>query len=134
MRVTNSEREILRDDRVMPVDNTLFERDFFPKPPSFEISGEIVALLDAISQSGQYQTIAINLGQRDGMETGTVLRIRRSGDVIRDQSEQSARFRVKLPDEEIGMAMIIRSFEKLSYALIMEANSPITLQDYVETP
>jgi hypothetical protein len=134
VRVTNSEREILRDDRVMPVDNTLFERDFFPRPPSFEISGEIVALLDAISQSGQYQTLAINLGQRDGMETGTVLRIRRSGSVIRDPLEDSSRFRVKLPDEEIGMAMIIRSFEKMSYALIMEANSPITLQDYVETP
>ena len=34
VRVTNSEREILRDDRVMPVDNTNFERDFYPKPPS----------------------------------------------------------------------------------------------------
>lgn len=134
VRVTNSEREILRNDRVMPVDHSLFERDFYPKPPSFQVSGEIVALLDAISQTGQYQTIAINLGQREGIETGNVLRIRRSGDVIRDATESSSRFRVKLPDEEIGMAMIIRSFEKLSYALIMEAKSPITLQDYVETP
>ena len=134
VRVTNSEREILRDDRVMPVDNSLFERDFFPKPPPFDITGEIVALLDAISQSGQYQTIAINLGQRDGMETGNVLRIRRSGSVIRDKLEQDARFRVKLPDEDIGMIMIIRAFEKMSFALIMEANSPVTEFDYVETP
>lgn len=134
VRVTNSEREILREDRVMPVDHTLFERDFYPRPPSFQVSGEIVALLDAISQTGQYQTIALNLGQRDGIESGNVLRIRRSGDVIRDDTESSSSFRVKLPDEEIGMVMIIRSFEKLSYALIMEANSPITLRDYVETP
>lgn len=134
VRVTNSEREILRDDRIMPIDNTQFERDFFPKPPSFQISGDIVALLDAISQTGQYQTLAINLGQRDGIETGNVLRIRRSGRVIRDEKEENSRFRVKLPDEEIGMVMVIRAFEKLSYALIMEAKSPITLQDYVETP
>ena len=134
VRVTNSEREILRDDRVMPVDNSIFERDFFPKPPSTDVHGEIVALLDAISQTGQYQTIAVNLGQRDGMETGHVLRIRRYGESIRDKTEEDPRFRVKLPDEEVGMAMVIRSFEKMSYALIMEATSPITLQDYVETP
>lgn len=134
VRVTNSEREILRDDRVMPMDNSAFERDFFPKPPSTDVNGSIVALLDAISQTGQYQTIAINLGQRDGMERGNVLRIRRTGEVIRDKVEPDPSFRVKLPDEEVGMAMIIRSFEKMSYALIMEATTPVTLDDYVETP
>jgi hypothetical protein len=134
VRVTNSEREILRDDRVMPIDNTNFERDFIPRPPNSEVSGEIVALLDAISQTGIYQTIAINLGQRDGVESGNVLRIRRTGNIIGDRNEPDPRFRVKLPDEQIGMAMIIRSFEKMSYALIMEADLPITEQDYVESP
>ena len=134
IRVTNSEREILRDDRVMPMDNTSFERDFVPRPPESDVHGDIVALLDAISQTGLYQTIAINLGQRDGLESGNVLRIRRYGDVIPDRAEPDPRFRVKLPDESIGMAMIIRTFEKMSYALIMEANSPITTRDYVETP
>ena len=93
-----------------------------------------VALLDAISQLGVYQTIAINLGQRDGLETGNVLRIQRYGAVIPDKAEDDPRFRVKLPDEQIGMAMIIRSFEKMSYALIMEADFPITTDDYVESP
>ena len=134
VRVTNSEREILRNDRVMPMDNTNFERDFIPRPPSTEVSGEIVALLDAISQTGIYQTIAINLGQRDGLESGNVLRIRRTGDIIPDKAEPDPRFRVKLPDEQVGMAMIIRSFEKISYALIMEADFPITVNDYVESP
>jgi hypothetical protein len=134
VRVTNSEREILRDDRVMPMDHTNFERDFFPKPPSTEVNGAIVSLLDAIAQSGQYQTIAINLGQRDGLEVGNVLSIRRLGDVIPDANESDPRFRVKLPDETVGVAMVIRSFEKMSYALIMEADSPITTGDYVESP
>ncbi len=134
VRVTNAEREILRDDRVLPIDNTIFERDFFPKPPSTKVRGEIVALLDAISQTGIYQTIAINLGARDGVETGNLLRIRRTGDVIPDKAEPDPRFRVKLPDEDVGMAMIIRSFEKMSYALIMEADFPITASDHVASP
>ncbi len=134
VRVTNSEREILRDDRVMPMDNVNFERDFFPRPPEVEVSGNIVALLDAISQTGLYQTIAINLGQRDGLETGNLLSIRRAGGIIPDRREADPEFRVKLPDEQIGLAMIIRSFEKMSYALIMEAERPISVRDYVETP
>ncbi len=134
VRVTNSEREILRNDRVMPVDNTAFERDYYPRPPSSEVNGRIVALLDAISQTGLYQTIAINLGQRDGMETGNVLRINRAGATIPDYAESDPRFRIKLPDEQVGMAMIIRTFEKMSYALVMEADYPITLNDTVETP
>ncbi|CAD7837266.1 MAG: Uncharacterized protein with LysM domain, COG1652 [Olavius algarvensis Gamma 3 endosymbiont] len=134
IRVTNSEREILRDDRVMPMDNTNFERDFIPRPPETDVSGEIVALLDAISQTGIYQTIAINLGQRDGLESGNILRIRRTGNDIPDPAEEDPRFRVKLPDEQVGMAMVIRSFEKMSYALIMEADFPVTANDYVESP
>ncbi len=134
VRVTNSEREILRDDRVLPLDNTLFERDFIPRPPSTYVTGEIVSMLDAIIQTGQYQTIAINLGQRDGVEAGNILRIRRTGEIIRDKREEDPRFRVKLPDEQVGMVMIIRSFEKMSYALIMEADFPISIRDYVESP
>ncbi len=134
VRVTNSEREILRDDRVMPMDNTNFERDFYPRPPNSDVSGEIVALLDAISKSGAFQTIAINLGNRDGVESGNILRIRRNGSVITDKTEVDPNFRVRLPDEKIGMAMVIRSFEKMSYALIMEADMPISLKDYVESP
>ncbi|MDH3534376.1 MAG: LysM peptidoglycan-binding domain-containing protein [Gammaproteobacteria bacterium] len=134
IRITNSEREILRDDRVMPMDNTNFERDFFPKPPSTEVSGSIVALLDAISQTGVYQTIAINLGQRDGIESGNLLKIVRTGEIIPDKAEPDPDFRVKLPDERVGMAMVIRSFEKMSFALIMEAEVPITIKDYVESP
>jgi hypothetical protein len=134
VRVTNSEREILRNDRVMPIDNANFERDFFPKPPKNEVSGEIVALLDAISQSGAFQTIAINLGNRDGVESGNILRILRNGSVVPDRAEADPNFTVRLPDEKIGMAMVIRSFEKMSYALIMEAAMPISVNDYVESP
>lgn len=132
--VTNSVREILRNDRVIPIDNTNFVRDFFPKPPIIEVRGEIVSLVDAISQIGRYQTISINLGQRDGVETGNLLRIKHVGSVIRDLEEEDPDFRVKLPDEEIGLVMIVRTFEKMSYGLVMEADRPVSIRDYVESP
>ena len=134
VRVSSSIREILRNDRVLPIDNTNFERDFFPKPPITYVRGEVVSLLDAISQIGQYQTVAINLGARDGVETGNLLSVKRIGVVIPDPNEEDSSFRIKLPDERIGLAMVIRSFEKMSYALIMEADRPISVLDAVESP
>jgi LysM repeat protein len=132
--ITNSVREILRNDKVLPIDNTNFDRDYLPTPPYTYLKGRVIALLDAVSQSGRFQTIAINLGSRDGLQTGNVLRIMRIGDVVPDYAEEDPLFTVKLPDERIGLAMVVRSFEKLSYALVMEASQPIGLKDYLESP
>ena len=134
VQVTKSVREILRNDRVLPIDNTNFERDFFPKPPGTQVRGEVLSLLDAISMLGQYQTVAINLGSRDGIETGNLLVVKRVGAVIPDFEEDDPTFKLKLPNERIGVVMIIRSFEKMSYALVMEASRPIVVTDYVESP
>ncbi len=132
--VTNNEREILRDDRVLPIDETDIERDFFPKPPSIEVRGRVVGLYDAISQIGPFQTIAINLGYRNGVEVGNLLAVKRTGAIIPDKHEEDPRFTVKLPDERVGLAMIVRTFEKMSYALVLEGNRPISTADYVESP
>lgn len=134
VQVTNSVREILRNDRVLPIDNISFDRDFFPRPPVEYVHGEVVSLLDAISQVGQYRTLAINLGTRNGVKAGNLLDVKRIGDVIPDTNEEDPTFRVKLPDERIGIVMIIRAFEKMSYALVMEASRPISVRDSIESP
>jgi hypothetical protein len=132
--VTRSVREILPYDRVIPLDNTDFAHDFSPKPPAFQVRGKIISLVDAISQLARYQTVSLNLGQRDGIETGNLLRIKHVGSVIQDLEEENPDFRVKLPDEAVGIVMIVRTFEKMSYGLVMEADRPISIKDYVESP
>ncbi len=134
VRVTSSRREIFRDDRVLPIDNSNLERDFFPRPPKDLVKGRIISLLDGISQLGQYDTVAINLGKRDGLTTGNILAVNRIGKVIIDHNEEERNFEVKLPDERIGLIMVVRTYEKLSFALIMEANEPIRLNEQVTSP
>jgi len=134
LRVISSEREILQNDKVIPIDNTNFERDYFPQPPFAYLKGRIVALLDAVYMSGRYQTIAINLGQRDGLQTGNLLRVMQNGKAISDYAETDPTKKVKLPDERVGLVLVVRTFEKMSYALVMEADRPISLKDYVESP
>ncbi len=134
VRVTSSSREIFRDDRVLPIDNSNLERDFFPRPPKDNVNGRIISLLDGISQLGQYDTVAINLGERDGIVTGNILAVNRIGDVVIDHNEEERNFEVKLPDERIGLVMVVRTYEKMSFALIMEANEPIRLNEQVTSP
>jgi hypothetical protein len=134
VRVTSSAREILRDDRVIPIDNSTIDRDFFPRPPKTKVHGRIISLLDGISQLGQYQTVVINLGLRDDIKTGTVLQVQREGKVVIDRNEPEKNFKVKLPDERSGIIMVIRPYEKMSIALIMEAETPIKMNNQVLTP
>ncbi len=41
---------------------------------------------------------------------------------------------IKLPDERVGLLMIFRVFDRVSYGLIMQATDPINTKDAVQTP
>lgn len=132
--ITSSTREILRDDRLLPINNTDIDRDLFPKPPSEEIDGRVISILDAISQVGQYNTIAINLGLRDNIQVGHLVQINHKGAVIRDYNEEDPDFLIKLPDERSALAIVIKSYDQMSYCLILEAAVPVKLGDMVVSP
>ena len=42
--------------------------------------------------------------------------------------------KVRLPDEPAGTMMVFRTFERMSYALVMEATTPIAVLDTVRNP
>jgi hypothetical protein len=41
---------------------------------------------------------------------------------------------VMLPDERSGLVFVFRTFEKISYAMVMKSVRPISIGDYVQTP
>lgn len=41
---------------------------------------------------------------------------------------------VVLPDERSGLVFVFRTFEKISYAMVMKSSRPISIGDYVQTP
>ena len=86
------------------------------------------------AQIGQFDVVTISLGEAEGMEIGHVMKIWRAGETIRD-SVSGRRFdRVTLPDEEAGLLMVFRTFERVSYALVMKASRAIHVHDFVRTP
>lgn len=41
---------------------------------------------------------------------------------------------IKLPDERVGLMMVFRVFDRISYGIIMQASEPINNKDAVQTP
>ncbi len=133
--INKSDSEIRIGDRLMVSSAGELALNYFPRSPQKKISGSIISVLNGVSQIGQHNIVVIDKGTADGLESGHVLDIYRRGRIVGDKYfklEKNAA--VKLPDELAGMLMIFRPFERLSYALVMEANSAIHIYDRVKTP
>ncbi|WP_026289772.1 LysM peptidoglycan-binding domain-containing protein [Thioalkalivibrio sulfidiphilus] len=123
--ISRSDREALIGDRLMPLDNSDQDFVFTPHAPPMDTDGKVISLFDAISQIARFQVAVINLGERNGIEQGHVLATYQSGRVIRDTIASERGEEVTLPDERIGLMMVFRTFDKVSYALVMESTRPI---------
>lgn len=131
----NTEREALQGDRLFPVDDNDKDQAFFPHAPNEDFNGRIISLFDAISQVGQYQVVVLNRGNRDGIEKGHVVGVTQAGVTVQDPNASGELSKtVTIPGERTGIAMVFRIFDKVSYALVMEATSPIHVGDTVVRP
>jgi hypothetical protein len=109
--------------------------NFLPHPPSRDIDGRIVSVLSGVSLIGQYNVVVLNRGARDGLDPGTVLRVYEAGKTIRDDYGKGVfNKKVVLPDEPAGTMMVFRTSDRISYALVMEATTAISVLDKVRNP
>ncbi len=123
--------EIRAGDRLLPHEERRLESMFFPSAPSETVAGVIMGVEGGISQVGTLDVVAINLGEREGMEVGTVLAIYKRGETVTDRI---AKEKVTLPDERAGLMMVFRAFEKMSFALVLRAQRPLAVNDIVKNP
>ena len=133
--ISKAEREVLRGDRLISLEVSDADSAFRPQPPSKDISGEVIYLFDAITLVGTYQIVVTNLGDRNGIEKGNVVNISHAGRIVEDRfADRGQQKEVKLPDEPAADAIIFRTFDKLSYAFILDAKRPIKVGDIVSNP
>ncbi|MEO5573818.1 MAG: LysM domain-containing protein [Gammaproteobacteria bacterium] len=132
--ITRSRREALIGDRLLPLEERAINQNFFPHPPTQPIEGSIVSVVDGVTRIGQYQAVALNLGTQHGVEPGHVFAVFQRGAKVRDDVSEERNDTVQLPDEPAGIVMVFRTFERVSYALVMEASKPLRLYDVVRNP
>jgi hypothetical protein len=87
----------------------------------------------AVENVAQNQVVVINKGKLDGMDSGTVLAILKNGARLIDKQDET-RPMIKLPDERNGLLMVFRTFDHLSYALILDITDGVRVGDRLASP
>jgi len=113
--------------------------NYAPRAPGSQIKGRVIAIyggVGKVGEAGPQQVISINRGKANGVEVGHVLALYSLGGSVRDTSkgQNDASARIQLPDERAGLAFVFRVFDRVSYALIMQATKPVAPLDVVQTP
>jgi hypothetical protein len=134
LHVTDTVREARVADLLFPSTDAYQDTHFLPRKPDKKVDGVILSVHDGVDQIGQFSVITINLGKQDGMEPGHVLKVYQAGQTIRDLVTEDSFDEVTLPDEPAGIIMVFRTFERVSYALVMKAHTNMHTLDRVSTP
>lgn len=127
--------EVRVGDRIVPYVAQAYDAQFFPHPPRQQFAygrARILAVAGMVATGGPHDVVAISVGIRDGIDNGTVFSSWRPGSNIPDRVFNpddtegwfSKDAKTRLPDEFAGHLMVFRSFEKMSYALVMDSVKP----------
>lgn len=121
-------------DRLLPAPERSFV-SYAPHAPQQPVQASVVSIYgtDAVASAGQNQVIAINRGAADGMDAGTVLQLRTAGRRLKDKTDEE-RAMIRLPSEANGLAMVFLAFERVSYALILQAGRDVVVGDRLVNP
>jgi nucleoid-associated protein YgaU len=144
----DSAREVRAGDRLIAVEAQPYDLQFVPHPPSaqaLEAGLRVLAVADAFSAAGPRDVIAISGGSREGIDNGTVVSLWRHGTRVNDRVQRTntsraddgfsgGRGTVALPDEYAAHAMVFRTFDKVSYALVMDGIKPTRIGYDVKHP
>ena len=128
--------EVRIGDRIVPVDPQPYDLQFFPHPPRQQAEygrARVLAIADMLTTGGPRDVVALSIGAREGVDNGTVFSLWRVGsnavDKVEygmDRTEDTVPFegKVRLPDEFAGHVMVFRTFDKVSYGLVMDSIKP----------
>jgi hypothetical protein len=143
--IQNSDTEIRKSDRVITSGSMPFDLTFYPHAAkSTPDNLRVVAFTEALNSIGPREVVALSKGERDGLEVGQVYAVYQPGEMIHDDVKYPgthwrntltpSKTKVQLPEEFVGHVMVFRTFDKLSYALMMDGIRPIKLYDVLRDP
>ena len=152
VKVRKSTMEIRQGDKLLPISQSeTLNAYFMPSIHSELIAGRILHNYSNGRYFGGGEIIVINKGAADSVKPGHLLNIYHSGKevttdpdhpvfledtgaffVLKDMVTDSAV--LTLPKQHIGQAMVFRTFDRVSYALVTKAYKQMANLDIVSTP
>lgn len=131
--LTKTQQESLPGDRMLPAEEDVALMNFHPKVPNTQIDGAIISVMNGVTQIGQYNIVVMDRGTENGLQVGDVLHIKRLGETIDDHITSERGDTVKLPDEDAGLLMVFRTFNRVSFGIVMHASRAMHINDKVSS-
>jgi hypothetical protein len=137
--LTEGAREALEGDRLIEQEGEV-SLTFTPHAPTTQVDGQIIAIADEATQIGPYQVVVLNRGDSHGLKPGTVLAIDQQGAIVADRygkspwKKDAIGEKVQLPYERAGTLIVFKTFDRISYALVIGARSQMRVADRVYNP
>lgn len=115
--------EVRGSDLILPVYDVNYPSMFYPTVKNQVVDGaKVVRVHGSISSGAKYSVITIDRGTRQGADIGQVFAINEAGELVKDPKTNQL---VRLPERSIGHVMIFKTFDNMSYGLILEASNPV---------
>ncbi|MCR8914225.1 LysM peptidoglycan-binding domain-containing protein [Marinobacter panjinensis] len=131
LRLKQSSEEVRIGDRLLVGEERRITTSFVPSSPDSDIEAEMISVDGGVNQIGQFDVVAINRGEREGLKPGNVMAVLKSGNLVRDPVTNET---IELPSERAGLMMVFQTYEKMSYGLILQATRPLSVGDKVTNP
>lgn len=131
--IVKAKEEMRVGDRLLPEPPREFP-NYVPRAPGKPTSGQIVSVYgNAVRYAAQNQVVSINRGKEHGVEPGHVLALMRDTSTRIDKTDQS-RPQIRLPGEPNGLMMVFKTFDKVSYALVLDIVDGVKVGDRFSNP
>ncbi|AZF24234.1 peptidoglycan-binding protein [Pseudomonas sp. R2-60-08W] len=123
-------QEVRPGDRLLRVEPGVGLADLKTPATAPFVEGHIIDIPKGITQIGVLDTVTLNKGRRDGLVEGQLLTVIRAGASVRDALTGSP---TRLPEVRAGTLLVFRTYEKLSYALVLSASRSLAVMDRFES-
>lgn len=143
--ITAGEMEVKKGDRLSLVPSEPFDLTFLPRAPATVPDNiRVMAVTEGFRNTGPNGVIALSKGAIDGVENGHVFSVFHPGERVVDDVKYPPGHvdrlmvgkdgEVQLPDEYVAQVMVFRTFERMSYGLVMEGIRPVQPYDRLRAP
>jgi hypothetical protein len=158
LQIVKATQEMYVGDRMFVAPPPAFVT-YAPSAPSTSVQGRVISAYGGLAEVGTNGVVTLNRGTRDGLQVGHVLAVYRSaqsasnvrtaepltgfrdsalygrtGPTGADDRRPAPAPETNLPPERHGLLFVFRTFEKVSYALVMHSTAPVNVLDRVQNP
>lgn len=138
VQLTSVTQEVGIGDRLLPAEG-LQMVNYAPHAPGAGVRGRVMSIyggVGRVGEAGMHAVVTLNRGKADGLEIGHVLAVYDDSLAVVDRTRPvgSPDSLITVPGDRKGLVFVFRVFDRVSYALVVNALKPVRERDIVQTP